>query len=124
MKINNLLSRQLPFVDVVNILSAVDYEDLGEYLGCDLYYKILPYVFEVCDEMNFEVYEMTMDSLFVRKFGDTYDVMVYVEEDAYLKGNYFSVEGIDYLAIGGEVDVSDYDISSMKSLKQELLSDV
>ena len=74
--------------------------------------------------MNFEVYEMTMDSLFVRKFGDTYDVMVYVEEDAYLKGNYFSVEGIDYLAIGGEVDVSDYDISSMKSLKQELLSDV
>jgi hypothetical protein len=117
MNIDKILFKQLPFVNVVGIIGDFGYDDLVDYLGND------PYIFEVCDEMNFEVYEMVMDSLFVRKFGDTFDVMIYDESGDYLKGNYFSVDGINYVAIGSEVDMFDFDVSSMKTLKQELLSD-
>lgn len=91
---NNFLKTQLSYQDVKNILGDEDTKSLIDHFGN------MPAVFEADAELNKTAYDMAMNSRFVCKQGDTYDVIVYTCDGKmpYRKGNYFTVEDRRYLA--------------------------
>lgn len=107
------LSTQLHPQDVKNMLGEDNYQDLVNYFG-----KI-PAVFEAENESNKIAYEKAMSSHFLRKVGDTYEVIVYTCDGTtpYIKGNYFKHRDRHYLAMSGNVCHEDYDLNSMDQLK-------
>ena len=106
------LSTQLHPLNVNNMLGE-SYQDLVDYFG-----KI-PAVFEAEDGLNKIAYDKAMSSHFLRKVGDTYEVIVYTCDGTtpYVKGNYFKHHDKHYLAMIGNVQYDDYDLNSMDQLK-------
>ena len=109
---NKFLGTQLPTFNVKNMLGE-DYQELVNHFGN------VPAVFEAESELNEVAYNKAMQSHFVCKTGDTYDVIVYTCDGIrpYTRGNFFMHEGVGYLAINGNVSHDDYDLGSMQQLK-------
>ena len=109
---NQFLATQLSVLNVRNMLGE-SYGELVDYFGG------VPAVFEAESESNRDAYDKAMNSLFVRESGETYDVLVYGCDgvEPYCRGNFFRHEGVSYLAMSGKVSMGDYDLSSMRVLR-------
>ena len=109
---NQFLATQLHPLNVKNMLGE-DYQSIVDYFGS------VPAVFEADPDLNMAAYNKAMQSLFLQKSGETYDVIVYTCDGVspYVRGNFFTHEGVDYLAINGKVVHEYYDLGSMARLK-------
>lgn len=109
---NQFLGTQVNTLNVKNMLGD-SYQELVNHFGS------IPAVFEAESELNEAAYNKAMQSHFVCKSGDTYDVIVYACDGTspYIRGNFFMYEGVNYLAINGKVLHDNYDLNSMDQLE-------
>ena len=110
---NGFLSTQLYLHDIDDILDSESQQQLINHFG------ERPAIFEAEEEFNKDAHNMAMNSYVVCKQPNSYDVIVYTCDGTqpYRKGNYFVRDGNSYLAYAGVLDIKDYDLTSMKVLK-------
>ena len=116
---NAFLSTQLSFHDIDEIIGSESHQQLINHFKDRSDKMIRPAVFEAEEELNSKAHNMAMNSHVVCNQSNSYDVIVYTCDGTqpYRKGNYFVRNGKSYLAYTGVVDIEDYDLTSMKSLK-------
>ena len=121
---NAFLSTQLSFHDIDEIIGSESHQQLINHFKDRSDKMIRPAVFEAEEELNKEAYDMSMNSFFVCKQNETYDVIVYTcdGKQPYRKGNYFTKNGRSYLAYTGLIQIENYDLGSMKRLKDVLIN--
>jgi len=119
---NQFLTTQLTFQDIEELLGSEKHNQLIDHFKVCSDEMIRPAVFEAEKSSNKKAYDMAMNSFFVCKQGETYDVIVYTcdGKQPYRKGNYFVKDSKGYLAYTGLVQIEDYDISNMKVLSDVL----
>lgn len=114
---NEFLSTRINTLTVIELLGKENYNLLLQHFG-----EKDVAVFEADEDTNKAAFNKAMGSWFVGMSNDTYDVIVYTKDgtDSFRKGNYFSVDGKNYLAYAGKPDMSQYQLSKHEYLLKVL----